>query len=84
MKKTFDHPHQLTLTVRTESGVASIDVGLQWLTSHERKFLFQLVKRAKEGGTVGFGVDPGEDGSSIIKLVMAGKLNEKPVNDAAA
>lgn len=84
MKKTFDHAHQLTLTVRTEQGTVSIDVGIQWLTSQERKFLFQLVKRAKEGGTVGFGVDPADDGSSIIKLVLAGKLNEKPVNGQAA
>jgi hypothetical protein len=84
MKKTFDHAHQLTLSVRTESGTVSIDVGIQWLTSQERKFLFQLVKRAKEGGTIGFGVDPGENGSSIIKLELAGKVNEAPVNGAAA
>lgn len=84
MKKTFDHAYQLTLTVRAESGTTSIDVGLQRLTSQERKFLFQLIKRAKEGGTIGFGVDPGKNGSSIIKLELAGKVNEKSANDSAA
>ena len=84
MKKSFGHAHQLTLTVRTEDGTVGIDVGIHWLTRQERKFLFQLIKRAKEGGTVGFGVDAGDDGASIVKLSLAGKANEVPANGAAA
>jgi len=87
MKRTFDHPHKLTLTVRTERGAASIDVGLEWLTRQERNYLFTLVKKAQEGGTIGFGVDPGEPGQSIVKITLGEKTAEsapEAANGAAA
>jgi len=83
MKKTFDHAYKLTLTVRTESGAVSLDVGLQGLTRQERKFLHDLVRRTHEGGAVGFGVDPTQDGSSIIKLTLMGKENALALAEAA-
>lgn len=78
MKRTFDHPNKLTLTVRTERGAISIDVGLEWLTRQERNYLFTLMKTAKEGGTIGFGVDPGEPGQSILKLTLGQAPAETP------
>lgn len=84
MKRTFDHPHKLTLTVRTESGTASIDIGIEWLTRLERKFLHQLIKGTEKGGTIGFGVEPGEEaGSNVIKLTLLQKAQES-ANGAAA
>lgn len=78
MKKTdFGRPNRMTLTVRTEGGAASIDIGLEWLTRPERKFLFNLVRDTQKGGTVNFGVEPGADGASIIKLALS-----KPTTDS--
>lgn len=73
-RSTFDHQNKLILQVRSESGAVSIEVGLQGLTRGERKFLHNLVKDTHEGGSVGFGVEPGPNGESIIKLGLSGKV----------
>lgn len=72
-RSNFDHAYKLTLQVRTESGNVSIEVGLQGLSRQERRFLHDLVKDTHEGGCVGFGVEPGPNGESIIKLGLSGK-----------
>lgn len=81
-RTTFDHQNKLTLTVRTERGTVALDVGLEWLTRLERNYLFTLVKTTKEGGTVGFGVDPGEDGQSIVKLTLGPKQPSQDIQTA--
>jgi hypothetical protein len=72
-RSNFDHAYKLTVSVRTESGSVSVDLGLQGLTRQERKSLFILMKDTSEGGSVGFGVEPGPNGESIIKLGLSGK-----------
>lgn len=82
MKGAFDHKNKLTLTIRTERGTVALDVGLQWLTAQERNYLFTLVKTTKEGGTVGFGVDPGDDGQSVVKLTLGPKQVPQDIQTA--
>lgn len=72
-RSNFDIAYKLTLQVRTESGNVSIEVGLQGLTRQERRFLHDLIKDTHEGGCVGFGVEPGSNGESVIKLGLSGK-----------
>lgn len=77
-KGAFDHPHKLSVQVRTERGTACIDIGLQWLTRQERNYLFTLIKKTEEGGTVGFGVEPGEPGQSMLKITLGQSAPETP------
>ena len=81
-RSNFDHQNKLTLKVSTESGIVSIEVGLQGLTRQERRFLHDLVKDTCEGGSIGFGVEPGPNGESVIKLGLSGKIEvTTPIED---
>ncbi len=70
MKKSFVAPNRLTLTVRCEGLAASIDVGLHWLTTQERKFVYGIVRNTQEGGEVGFAVEQNEAGDPVIRLTL--------------
>lgn len=84
MTRAFVHPNKLVLQIRTESGTASIDVGLEWLSRQERLFLHRLVKATEEGGEIGFGVEPGETpGANVIKLTLIQKVKESANGTAA-
>lgn len=78
--KHFDRQNKLTLQVRTERGVASVDIGIEWLSRQERNYLFTLIKKTEEGGTVGFGVEPGSLGQSILKITLGQAIDSADIS----
>lgn len=86
MKKSFVSPNRLTLTVRCDGLSASIDVGLHWLTTQERKFLYGIVRNTLEGREIGFGVEANEAGDPVIRLTLPQPKPEKtaPIEAVAA
>lgn len=84
MKKSFVAPNRLTLTVRVDGLAASIDVGLHWLTTQERKFLYGIVRNTTEGGQIGFGVEQDETGEPVIRLTLPQPKPEKTAPAVAA
>lgn len=77
MKKSFVAPNRLTVTVKVDGVVASIDVGLHLLTTQERRFVLGLVRGAKERSEVGFGVEPNADGDPVLRLTLPQPKPEK-------
>lgn len=77
MKKTFTNEQQnaITLGIITEHGQCAVSVDLSSLTRQERIFLFGLLQGAREGGSVGFGVEQGEDErTKIVKFTLTNPL----------
>ena len=66
----------LEVIVRTESGRASIDIGLDSLSELERKLLFVTIAGASgKGSTVNFSLEPGSSPDErVLRLSM-----KKPV-----
>ena len=69
MKRTLTH--EMTLTVRSESGRCAVSIGLDDLTAPERKFLFDVVSRTNKGGSVGFGMEQNKPGEMALTLLLS-------------
>ena len=59
----------LMLSMHCPEGRARVQVGLNDLTPQERAWLFQLIKGAEKGRSIGFGVDT-EGAAQIIKFTL--------------
>lgn len=71
MKRTLESVNKIQLIVRTNGGSSSIDLGMDHMTQMERRSIFELVGKTSKGGTVGFGMEPNEDGSEYtLKFIL--------------
>jgi hypothetical protein len=59
----------LMLSMHCVEGRAMVQVGLDDLTQPERVWLFNLLRQAEKGRSVGFGVDT-EGNAQIIKFTL--------------
>jgi hypothetical protein len=61
------------LSMHCPEGRAMVQVGLDDLTEPERVWLFNLLKQANEGSSVGFGVDT-QGSAQIIKFTLGANI----------
>ncbi len=62
--------YSLTLRVRSESGLCEISMGIDAMQPEERKFLFDTLRKTKQGGTIGFDMNQTKEGEQRLTLLL--------------
>lgn len=82
MKRTIGTNNDMTLTVRTETGRVSIEIGLNEFSVKERRFLFDSIRSVQKQGQVTFSLTNVENGVRELTLRLADTCVEGAVQAA--
>lgn len=82
MEPTKTYENELTLSIRTEVGKVSIDLGLDHLKPEQRGFIFASIAGTRKGGSAGFGMSTEPNGDIILEVTLKGPNPKKKIGKA--
>ncbi len=71
MKSVSKHVNRIVFQVHTNAGDSKLEIGMDHMTQLERRSILEVIGKTAKGGTVGFGMEPNDDGTEyILKFIL--------------